>query len=229
MKKYYLILLITIFACDSTDDRPNILFIMSDDHAYQAISAYDDKLINTPNIDRLADEGILFTNACVTNSICAPSRATILTGKFSHLNGKIDNHSPFDTTQVTFPQLFQKAGYQTAMYGKLHFGNNPKGVDDFMILPGQGDYINPKFLTKGSDTIIKGYVTDIITDLTLGWLKEKRDKTKPFMMMYLHKAPHRAWWPALKSLPSFMKKSFLNQKHFLMIIQTGEQRPKVLK
>ena len=154
MKKYFLILLITIFACEKTDDRPNILFIMSDDHAYQAISAYDDKLINTPNIDRLADEGILFTNACVTNSICAPSRATILTGKFSHLNGKIDNHSPFDTTQVTFPQLFQKAGYQTAMYGKLHFGNNPKGVDDFMILPGQGDYINPKFLRRGSDTII---------------------------------------------------------------------------
>ena len=208
MKKYYLIILITLFACEKTDDRPNILFIMSDDHAYQAISAYDDKLINTPNIDRLADEGILFSNACVTNSICAPSRATILTGKFSHLNGKIDNHSPFDTTQVTFPQLFQKAGYQTAMYGKLHFGNNPKGVDDFMILPGQGDYINPKFLTRGSDTIIKGYVTDIITDLTLGWLKEKRDKTKPFMMMYLHKAPHRAWWPSAEKFAEFYEKEF---------------------
>ena len=208
MKKYFLILLITIFACEKTDDRPNILFIMSDDHAYQAISAYDDKLINTPNIDRLADEGILFTNACVTNSICAPSRATILTGKFSHLNGKIDNHSPFDTTQVTFPQLFQKAGYQTAMYGKLHFGNNPKGVDDFMILPGQGDYINPKFLTRESDTIIKGYVTDIITDLTLGWLKDKRDKTKPFMMMYLHKAPHRAWWPSAEKFAEFYEKKF---------------------
>ena len=107
---------------------------MSDDHAYQAISSYDDRLIQTPNIDRLALEGIKFTNACVTNSICAPSRATILTGKFSHLNGKIDNHSPFDTSQVTFPQLFKKAGYQTAMFGKLHFGNNPKGVDDFLIL-----------------------------------------------------------------------------------------------
>ena len=208
MKKYFLILVITIFACEKTDDRPNILFIMSDDHAYQAISAYDDKLITTPNIDRLADEGILFTNACVTNSICAPSRATILTGKFSHLNGKIDNHSPFDTTQVTFPQLFQKAGYQTAMYGKLHFGNNPKGVDDFMILPGQGDYINPKFLRRGSDTIIRGYVTDIITDLTLGWLKDKRDKTKPFMMMYLHKAPHRAWWPSAEKFAEFYEKKF---------------------
>ena len=138
------------------DNRPNILFIMSDDHAYQAISSYDDRLIQTPNIDRLAEEGIKFTNACVTNSICAPSRATILTGKFSHLNGKIDNHSPFDTSQVTFPQLFKKAGYQTAMFGKLHFGNNPKGVDDFLILPGQGDYINPKFLGKEKDTIITG-------------------------------------------------------------------------
>ena len=98
-----------------------------------------------------------------------------------HINGKIDNRSPFDTSQITFPQLFQEAGYQTAMFVKLHFGNNPKGVDDFMILPGQGDYINPKFLRRGSDTIIKGYVTDIITDLTLGWLKEKRDKTKPFI------------------------------------------------
>ena len=141
--------------------KPNILFIMSDDHAYQAISAYSDKLIQTPNIDRIANEGILFTNACVTNSICAPSRAVILTGKHSHLNGKIDNHAKFDTTQVTFPQLFQKAGYQTAMFGKLHFGNNPKGIDDFLILPGQGDYINPRFLGKEKDTIITGYVTDL--------------------------------------------------------------------
>ena len=100
--------------------KPNFLFIMSDDHAYQAISAYSDHLIQTPNIDRLAKEGMLFRNASVTNSICAPSRATILTGKHTHINGKIDNHNPFDTTQVTFPQIFQKAGYQTAMFGKLH-------------------------------------------------------------------------------------------------------------
>ena len=135
------LLSIILFSCNNPEpknERPNILFIMSDDHAYQAISAYDNRLIQTPNIDRIANEGIIFNNACVTNSICAPSRAVILTGKHSHLNGKIDNHSPFDTTQVTFPQLFKKAGYQTAMYGKLHFGNNPKGVDDFLILPGQG-------------------------------------------------------------------------------------------
>ena len=187
---------------------PNILFIMSDDHAYQAISAYSDHLIQTPNIDRLAKEGMLFTNACVTNSICAPSRAVILTGKHSHLNGKIDNRLPFDTSQITFPQIFQQAGYQTAMYGKLHFGNNPKGVDDFMILPGQGNYINPRFITTEGDTTITGYVTDIITDLTLGWLKEKRDPEKPFMLAYLHKAPHRPWWPRPDKFAEFSKKEF---------------------
>ena len=188
--------------------RPNILFIMADDHAYQAISAYSDKLLNTPNIDRIAKEGMLFTNACVTNSICAPSRATILTGKHTHINGKIDNRMPFDTTQVTFPQLFQNAGYETAMYGKLHFGNNPKGVDDFMILPGQGNYINPRFVTSTGDTTITGYVTDIITDLTINWLDKKRDKQKPFMMMYLHKAPHRPWWPSPEKFKEFSKKTF---------------------
>ena len=205
---YLLIIILFLSACADKDERPNILFIMSDDHAYQAISAYSDKLIQTPNIDRIADEGILFTNACVTNSICAPSRAVILTGKHSHLNGKIDNHAAFDTTQVTFPQLFQKAGYQTAMYGKLHFGNNPKGVDDFLILPGQGDYINPKFLGKEKDTVITGYVSDVITDLTLNWFKTKRDKNKPFMMMYLHKAPHRAWWPSPEKFAEFYEKKF---------------------
>jgi len=193
---------------EPAQERPNILFIMSDDHAYQAISAYMDHLIQTPNIDRIAAEGMLFTNACVANSICAPSRATILTGKHSHLNGKIDNRMPFDTTQVTFPQIFQKAGYETAMYGKLHFGNNPKGVDDFMILPGQGNYINPSFITPQGETTITGYVTDIITDLTIHWLDKKRDKDKPFMMMYLHKAPHRPWWPSPAKFKEFTQKTF---------------------
>ena len=172
----YGLMLISCSDDNKVPTRPNILFIMSDDYAYQAISAYSDRLIQTPNIDRIAKEGMLFTNACVTNSICAPSRAVILTGKHSHINGKIDNIMPFDTTQVTFPQLFQKAGYQTAMFGKLHFGNNPKGVDEFMILPDQGDYINPDFISKRGDTTITGYVTDIITDLAMGWLEKKRDK-----------------------------------------------------
>jgi len=191
-----------------TDNRPNILFIMSDDHAYQAISAYDNRLIDTPNIDRIADDGILFSNASVTNSICAPSRAVILTGKHSHINGKIDNLAKFDDSQITFPQLFQKAGYQTAMFGKLHFGNNPKGFDDFLILPGQGSYINPLFLGKDKDTIINGHVTDIITDLTLNWFKSKRDESKPFLMMYLHKAPHRPWWPTPEKFAEFYEKKF---------------------
>ncbi|MFT6480278.1 MAG: arylsulfatase A-like enzyme, partial [Spirosomataceae bacterium] len=163
MFKNLLLLIIVIFSftsCKKAEEqkRPNILFIMSDDHAYQAISAYDNTLIETPNIDRIASEGMLFTNACVTNSICAPSRAVILTGKHSHLNGKIDNNFPFDTTQMTFPQLLQANGYQTAMFGKLHFGNSPKGFDEFQILPGQGHYYNPDFITKkeGKKTI-QGY------------------------------------------------------------------------
>ena len=188
--------------------RPNIIFMMADDHAYQAISAYNDKLIHTPNIDRLANEGMLFTNASVTNSICAPSRAVILTGKHSHMNGKIDNLSKFDTTNVTFPQLLQDAGYQTAMFGKLHFGNNPKGFDEFKILPAQGSYYNPRFITKDGDTVIEGYVTDIITDLTLNWLEEERNLEKPFLLMYLHKAPHRAWLPAERHYKEFTKKEF---------------------
>ncbi|MET1260870.1 sulfatase [Flagellimonas sp. DF-77] len=188
--------------------RPNIIFIMSDDHAYQAISAYGSRLNQTPNIDRIAKEGMLFTNACVTNSICAPSRATILTGTHTHINGKIDNHFPFDTTQVTFPQLFQNSGYKTAMFGKLHFGNSPRGVDEFMILPGQGNYINPDFITTSGDTTrIEGYTTDIITDLTLDWLEENGDGA-PFMMMYLHKAPHRPWWPRPDKFAEFYQKTF---------------------
>jgi len=212
---YLLITAIILGACsqDKTGKndkgRPNILFIMSDDHAYQAISAYSDHLLQTPNIDRIAEEGMLFSNASVTNSICAPSRAVILTGKHSHINGKIDNRFPFDTTQMTFPQLLQDAGYQTAMFGKLHFGNSPKGIDQFKILPGQGNYYNPDFITKYDGRVnVKGYVTDIITDMTLDWLKEERDESKPFFLAYLHKAPHRAWLPAERHHPEFIKKTF---------------------
>ncbi|GLR18677.1 hypothetical protein GCM10007940_32930 [Portibacter lacus] len=182
---------------------------MSDDHAYQAISAYDDRLLKTPNIDRIADEGMLFTNACVTNSICAPSRAVILSGKHSHLNGKIDNIFPFDTTQITFPQLLQADGYQTAMFGKLHFGNNPKGFDQFKILPGQGHYYNPHFITKDSGRVqVQGYVTDIITEMTLNWLKNERKEEQPFFLMYLHKAPHREWLPAKRHYTEFLNREF---------------------
>ena len=188
---------------------PNILFIMSDDHAYQAISAYRDHLIQTPNIDRIAREGMLFSNACVTNSICAPSRAVILTGKHSHLNGKIDNRFPFDTNQITFPQIMQAEGYQTAMFGKLHFGNNPKGFDEFKILPGQGTYYNPDFITKHEGRIrIEGYTTDLITDMTLDWLQTERKEDAPFLLMYLHKAPHREWLPPERHYTNYIKKTF---------------------
>lgn len=189
--------------------RPNIVFIMSDDHAYQAISAYNPALLQTPNIDRISREGMLFTNACVTNSICAPSRAVILTGKHSHLNGKVDNYFPFDTTNITFPQLLQQNGYQTAMFGKLHFGNNPKGFDEFKILPDQGHYYNPDFITKKEGKIsLTGYVTDLITDMTLHWLKNERDDDKPFFLAYLHKAPHREWIPADRHYKEFIHRSF---------------------
>ncbi len=190
-------------------ERPNIIFMMSDDHAYQAISAYQDHLIKTPNIDRIAGEGMLFSNACVTNSICAPSRAVILTGKHSHMNGKIDNRFPFDTSQITFPQLLHAAGYQTAMFGKLHFGNNPKGFDQFKILPGQGAYYNPDFITKNDGRVrFEGYATDLITDLTLEWLENERDPEKPFFLAYLHKAPHREWLPARRHYREYIHKSF---------------------
>ncbi|AFV00433.1 sulfatase family protein [Simiduia agarivorans] len=189
-------------------ERPNIIFMMSDDHAYQAISAYGSELIDTPNIDQLAAEGMLFTRATVANAICAPSRASILTGKHSHMNGKVDNVQPFDETQVTFPQLLQAAGYQTAMFGKLHFGNNPKGVDDFMILPGQGSYINPDFITPEGDVRLEGYVTDLITDVTINWLDQKRDKAKPFFLAYLHKAPHRPWWPRADKFAKFYGREY---------------------
>ncbi len=187
---------------------PNIIFIMSDDHAYQAISAYSDHLIETPNIDRIANQGMLFSNACVTNSICGPSRAVILTGKHNHINGKIDNRSLFDTTQITFPQIFQEAGYQTAMFGKLHFGNNPKGIDEFKILPGQGNYYNPDFYTNDGKINVEGYCTDIITDMTLDWLKNRRQENKPFLLFYLHKAPHREWEPAERHYKEFINRKF---------------------
>jgi arylsulfatase A-like enzyme len=189
--------------------RPNIILIMSDDHAYQAISAYQQHLIQTPNIDRIAREGMLFSNACVTNSICAPSRAVIFTGKHSHQNGKIDNRFPFDTSQVTFPQLLQQGGYQTAIFGKLHFGNNPKGFDQFKILPGQGTYYNPDFITKEEGRIrVEGYTTDIITDFALDWLEEERDPEEPFFLAYWHKAPHREWLPPERHYKEYIHKTF---------------------
>jgi arylsulfatase A-like enzyme len=177
------------------DARPNIIFVFTDDHASHAISAYGSRINQTPNIDRLADEGMLFRNAFVTNSICAPSRAVILTGKHSHLNGIFTNRERFDSAQVTFPKLLQQAGYQTAIVGKWHLKSAPTGFDYWEVLPGQGDYYNPRFRTHGDTVRYTGYVTDVITDRALDWLQNGRDPEKPFMLMYQHKAPHRRWQP----------------------------------
>ncbi|MCP5116050.1 MAG: sulfatase-like hydrolase/transferase, partial [bacterium] len=187
------VLLLVPAATANAAERPNILFIFSDDHAFQAISAYGSEINHTPNIDRLAREGMLFRSAMVTNSICAPSRAVILTGKYSHLNGLLDNRMRFDGSQQTFPKLLRGAGYQTAIFGKWHLKTEPTGFDAWEVLPGQGHYYNPDFRTPGGNRRHEGYVTDIITDLTLDWLKDKRDPNKPFMVMSQHKAPHRNW------------------------------------
>ena len=188
---------------------PNILFIFSDDHACQAISAYGSVINQTPNIDRLAREGAIFENSFCSNAICAPSRAVVLTGKFSHMNGKIDNGDPFDTSQPTFNKALQAAGYATAMIGKWHLRNDPEGFDFWKVLPGQGHYYNPDFRSPSPDgetTVterIEGYVTDIITETTLDWLKNGRDQEKPFLLMCQHKAPHRNWMPGPDHLRMF--------------------------
>ena len=188
--------------------RPNIVFIMSDDHAYQAISAYGHGLNQTPNIDRIASEGALFTRATVTNSICAPSRAVLLTGKHSFVNGKVDNVQPFDWEQENFPKLLQANGYQTAMIGKIHLDGIPQGFDFSMVLPGQGQYYNPDFLIDGKRVRKEGYCTEIITETTLNWLKNKRDPNKPFCVLFHQKAPHRNWQPAPKYVNLYDDKTF---------------------
>jgi arylsulfatase A-like enzyme len=180
--------------------RPNILFIFSDDHAWQAISAYGSKLIQTPNLDRLANEGLRFDRCLVPNSICGPSRATVVTGTYNHRNGFYNNiNCRFDSSQTTFPKLLQAAGYQTAIIGKWHLVTDPTGFDHWEILPGQGVYYNPPMIRNGQQVKHDGYVTDIITDLSLDWLKH-RDPNKPFLLMCQHKAPHRPWEPSPKHL-----------------------------
>ncbi len=182
--------------------KPNILFIFSDDHALKAISAYGGplaKIAPTPHIDRIAKEGMLFPNCLVTNSICAPSRAVVLTGRYSHLNGQLTNRGRFDGSQQTVPKLLRQAGYQTAIIGKWHLKSTPTGFDHFEVLRGQGRYYNPVLLTNGKYVKHTGYTTDIITDQTLKWLKQ-RDPKKPFFLMCQHKAPHGTWEPAIRHL-----------------------------
>ena len=182
---------------DKHDGQPNILLVLTDDHALQAISAYGSRINSTPNIDRIAREGVRFDKCYVTNSICGPSRATILTGKYSHVNGFCVNDSTsFDGSQQTFPKLLQKAGYETAIIGKWHLGSSPTGFNYWDILIDQGPYYNPSMIRNGELVKRIGYTTEIVTDLALDWLSSKRDPQKPFMLMYQHKAPHRPWDPA---------------------------------
>lgn len=180
-----------------TGAPPNVLFIMSDDHASHAISAYGSKINQTPNIDRIAKGGMRFDNCFVTNSICTPSRGAILTGQYSHKNGVYTLADSMDPKKTTLAHLMQSAGYETAMIGKWHLQTDPQGFDHWNILPGQGLYYDPVFLTREGKTQHSGYCTDLIADFSLDFLK-KRDKSKPFFLMCHHKAPHRAWQPAPK-------------------------------
>lgn len=181
--------------------RPNILYIMADDHAAHAISAYGSKVNQTPQIDRLAKEGMRLTHCFVTNSICTPSRACILTGKYSHING-VPVFNRFDGNQPTLAKHLQAAGYHTGMIGKWHLGSDPTGFDYWNILPGQGHYHNPVFIEMGQRVKHPGYVTDLITDFSLSFL-EKRPKDRPFFLMCHHKAPHRSWEPDEKHARQF--------------------------
>jgi len=193
--------------CNNTSTvrkRPNILFIMADDHTQQAIHAYGHGLLDTvlfPNMDRLAKEGAIFTQSFVTNSICAPSRAVLLTGKYSHINGKIDNTGSFDWDQPIYPKLLQQAGYQTALIGKIHLAGIPQGYDYSMTLPGQGNYYNPEFIKNGTEEIkFEGHCESIIPQLVVDWLENDWDRSKPFAVNFHTKAPHRNWMPEPKYL-----------------------------
>ena len=188
---------------EAKEERPNIVFIFSDDHAPHAIGAYDGwlKSVNpTPEIDQLAEQGMLFENSFCTNSICGPSRAVIQTGKHSHKNGFMDNGDSFDWNQQTFPKLLQGTGYQTAIFGKSHLKGKPQGYNEWAVLPGQGLYYNPDFYTKEGQITIQGHCTDVVTDMAVDFLENKRDTNKPFMLMVQHKAPHRNWMPAARHL-----------------------------
>lgn len=202
-------------ACQDKKQEPgqrpfNIVYIMTDDHTAQMMSCYDTRYAETPNLDRIARDGVLFTNSFVANSLSGPSRACMITGKHSHKNGFYDNtHCKFDASQQTFPKLLQNAGYETALIGKWHLETLPTGFDHWEILPGQGSYYNPDFITQQNDTVqIHGYLTDIITDKSIEWMENGRDKTKPFCILIHHKAQHRNWMADTCNLSFYEDRTF---------------------
>lgn len=197
----------TYASCEAKEREPkrplNIIYIMSDDHSIQTISSYDKRFITTPNIDRIASEGVRFTNSFVANSISGPSRACMLTGKFSHKNSMPTNLTRFDSTQVTFPKILRENGYQTAIFGKWHLKSEPSGFDRWEVLVGQGQYFDPVFITPQGRVTHKGYSTDIITDMSIEWMERERDKNRPFCLVIHHKAPHRNWMPNTTDIDLF--------------------------
>jgi len=198
-----LCLLATVPSVGYADSRPNILFIYTDDHAYQAISAYGSRMNKTPHIDAIAQQGMRFDNCLVTNSICGPMRAGILTGKYSHANGVFVNGNQFDPAQTTMPRLLSSAGYQTALIGKWHLSDHPTIFDYYESLIGQGTYYNPTLIDNGKRVSYTGYTSHVITDRAINWLKNERDPDKPFLLMYQHKSPHRPFDPDIKYLTKF--------------------------
>jgi arylsulfatase A-like enzyme len=215
-----IIAFVLLGSCSEMEEvqRPNILYIMTDDHTQQALHAYGHGLLDKvyfPNMDRLAKEGALFRNSFVTNSICAPSRAVLLTGKYSHINGKIDNVVPFDWDQSTYPKILQAAGYQTALIGKIHLGGKPQGYNFSLTLPGQGNYYNPEFIKNGEEEVkFEGHCEALIPQFVMDWLENDWDREKPFAINYHTKAPHRNWMPEEKYLDLYEDIDFPLPKNF---------------
>ena len=213
MMRHHALLVIALTLIGGTgaalaQDRPNIILIFSDDHALRAVSAYGDALIETPGVDRIAQQGMLFRHATVTNSICGPSRAALLTGKFSHLNGIYANGEQFDGSQPTLTKYLQAHGYETAIIGKWHLGSEPTGFDHWDVLPGQGSYFQPTFISERGETVYGGYVTDVIGQKTIDWLEHRRAGDRPFFLMSQHKAPHRGWMPPVRHLNLYVDEDF---------------------
>jgi len=212
MKKKKLLLLSPALlpALAGAQGRYNIVYIMTDDHTAQMMSCYDSRYVHTPNLDRIARDGVRFTRSYVANSLSGPSRACMLTGKHSHKNGFTNNeHGIFDGSQQTMPKLLQKAGYQTAIIGKWHLVSLPTGFDFWNVVPEQGDYYNPDFITMRNDTVREhGYITNIVTDKSLDWLQNRRDRSKPFALFIHHKACHRNWLPEMKYLREYEDRTF---------------------